>query len=310
LNKPIKIAASPLQGIFSRICQTKAVQLYIKRDDLLHPIVSGNKWRKLCYNLSAAKEQGHSTLLTFGGAYSNHIHAVAAAGHLLGFETIGLIRGEEPATYGATLNFAKSKGMSFHFLSRPAYREKKIPEHIDLRNVYILPEGGTNDLAIRGCGDIISELLEQEGKNATDFYCVPCGTGGTIAGIINALNGNRKVIGFSALKGDFMTAEITDLLKRYDLANPSNWIVNSDYHFGGYARYKPTLIDFLKTFYIETGIPLGPIYTGKMVYGVLDLVAKDYFPKGSTITMIHTGGLQGVIGFNDRFELDLPGGKM
>jgi len=306
LKKLLEIAASPLQEIFPNRCKTKDVQLFIKRDDLLHSVVSGNKWRKLCYNLSAAKEQGKTTLLTFGGAYSNHIHAVAAAGQLLGFKTIGLIRGEEPPSYGATLAFVKSRGMQLHFLSRSNYRNKEIPIRIDLSDCYLLPEGGTNDLAINGCEDIVNELLLQIGNLSRIYYCVSCGTGGTIAGMINGLKGKGTVIGFSALKGNFMDEEIKNLQNRYQLPAYSNWSVNGDYHFGGYAKYKPELVNFMKEFYEETSIALDPVYTGKMAFGILDLIAKDHFPKGSKIIMIHTGGLQGIAGFNERFEENLP----
>jgi 1-aminocyclopropane-1-carboxylate deaminase len=308
VNKILHLAASPIEEISSDLCQNRGIRLFIKRDDLLHPAVSGNKWRKLYYNLQAAKEQGKKTLVTFGGAYSNHIHAVAAAGHLIGFQTIGLIRGEEPKKYGATLAFAKLCGMSFRFLSRSVYREKTLPVDLDLADCYILPEGGTNDLAITGCGDIVKELLEQLPVATSIHYCVSCGTGGTITGIINALEGRHQVIGFSALKGDFMKSEITSLQKEYQLTAYTNWTVNCDYHFGGYAKHKKGLLDFMIKFYKETGVALDPVYTGKMIYGVLDLVAKDYFPKGSNIVMIHTGGLQGILGFNERFGVELPGG--
>lgn len=278
----------------------------MKRDDLLHPVVSGNKWRKLCYNLQLAKEQEKKTLVTFGGAYSNHIHAVAAAGHLLGFQTIGLIRGEEPKEYGATLAFAKSRGMSFRFLSRSVYRKKTVPVDLDLTNCYLLPEGGTNELAIKGCGDIVKELLEQLPGSTPTHYCLSCGTGGTIAGVINELAGRKQVTGFSALKGDFMKAELTNLQKQYELPTYGNWTVNCEYHFGGYAKHKKELLNFMIQFHQKTGVALDPVYTGKMVYGVLDLVAKDYFPRGTNVVLIHTGGLQGVLGFNERYGEELP----
>lgn len=278
---------------------------------MLHQVVSGNKWRKLCYNLSLAKAQGKRTLVTFGGAYSNHIHAVAAAGDLLGFETIGLIRGEEPEVYGSTLAFAKSKGMSFLFLSRTAYREKEIPVELASKEYYFLPEGGTNELAIKGCKEIVSELLKQLDGEGVNYFCVPCGTGGTASGIIEALEEKDFSIGFSSLKGNFMAEEILNIQTKYNLAKRSNWSINNDYHFGGYAKFNLDLIEFMKSFHNETGgIALDPIYTGKMAFGVLDLIKQDYFPKGSNVVMIHTGGLQGIVGFNERFDFDLPGGKM
>lgn len=310
LNKPLDIPPSPLQEIFPERFESLGIRLWIKRDDLLHPVVSGNKWRKLCYNLTAAKSQGKKKLLTFGGAYSNHIHAVAAAGHLLNFQTTGLIRGEEPSDYGATLAFAKSHGMSLRFLDRAAYRNKEIPSNISLDTTYLLPEGGTNSLAIDGCGDIVKELLGELPPDRPTYICVPFGTGGTITGIINALDGNHQVLGFSALKGSFMTTEIESLQTKYKLTSQTNWSVNNDYHFGGYARYRIELIDFMKKFYSETDIPLDPIYTGKMVFGIFDLLKKNHFSKGSNVIIIHTGGLQGIIGFNERFGLNLPGGQL
>ncbi|MFK7807571.1 MAG: 1-aminocyclopropane-1-carboxylate deaminase/D-cysteine desulfhydrase [Saprospiraceae bacterium] len=305
-----KLAPSPLQEITHSLCTEKGIRFFIKRDDLLHPIVSGNKWRKLCYNLLAANQQNKSTLLTFGGAYSNHIHAVAGAGRLFDFKTIGLIRGEEPANYGATLAYAKSKEMKLRFISRISYRSKEIPKDIDLQDCYLLPEGGTNDLAIKGCGEIVRELLEQQPNIDSSYICASFGTGGTLAGIIHGLNGQHQVIGFSALKGNFMKAEIVKLLLENDLAVPENWTINADYHFGGYAKFKPELIEFIKLFYEETQVPLDPVYTGKMAFGIFDLMRKDYFPRGSTVVMIHTGGLQGIVAANERFGFELPGGTM
>jgi 1-aminocyclopropane-1-carboxylate deaminase len=288
----------------------KEVRLFFKRDDLSHPVVSGNKWRKLKYNLLAAREQGKKTLITFGGAYSNHIQAVAAASQYLGFQSIGLIRGEAPLENGATLTFAKSSGMTLRFLSRSAYRNKEIPADIDLSEAYLLPEGGTNALGIQGCEEIVEELLAQFDASGPVCYCIACGTGGTISGIIQALKGRHTVIGFSALKGNFLEAEIKSLQKQYHLGAYDNWSVNSNYHFGGYARYHQVIVDFAKAFYTQTAVPLDPVYTAKMTYGVLDLLSQNYFPKGSNVILIHTGGLQGIIGFNERFGCDLPGGKM
>ena len=307
LEKPLALSASPLQEVTSQILIDKELSLFVKRDELLHPLVSGNKWRKLCYNLSAAIEQGKEVLVTFGGAYSNHIHAVAAAGKLLGFKTIGLVRGKEPLNWGATLEFAKNAGMDLHFLSRTSYRQKEIPAFINLEEVYLLPEGGTNELAILGCREIVDEVLMQLGESIPMYWCLSCGTGGTITGIIDRLSGQGQVLGFPALKGDFLHQEIISLQEKYKLQNQSNWNLMTEYHFGGYARYRKELLDFIKFFYEETKIPLDPIYTGKLCYGIYDLIAKDFFPKGARIIAIHTGGLQGNVGFNQRFGTQLPG---
>ena len=271
-----------------------SVSLFIKRDDLLHPQISGNKFRKLKYNLVAAKAQNKTKLLTFGGAFSNHIVAVAAAGKEFGFETVGLIRGEELATQievNPSLKFARDCGMELEFISRENYR-KKNDSALLLRwqkkygDFYLLPEGGTNDLAIKGCEEILSA------SDQYDFICCAVGTGGTISGLINSAQPHQKIIGFPALKGDFLQEDIRNF------THNKNWELNTDYHFGGYGKITPELIRFMNDFNAQHQIPLDPIYTGKMVFGVLDLIQKKYFPKGSKILLIHTGGLQGIRGIN------------
>jgi len=287
-----KLNSRNLPVIFSLI---KDVTLTIKREDEIHPEISGNKYRKLKYNLIAAKEQGLETLLTFGGAYSNHIAATASAGLEFGFKTIGIIRGDELAdkvSGNSTLSFAQKCGMELKFISRKEYREKSSPEFIaslkkEFGYIYILPEGGTNDLAIKGCEEILTENDED-----FDYICTPVGTGGTIAGIINSTKPNQKVVGFSSLKGDFLKGEIAKLTTK------GNWELITDYHFGGYGKINEELITFINNFKEETKIPLDPVYTGKMIYGLVDLMKRDKFKKGSKILAIHTGGLQGVKGMN------------
>jgi len=271
------------------------VELYLKREDKIHPFISGNKYRKLKYNLAEAKKQKQDTLLSFGGAYSNHIAAVASAGKELGFKTIGIIRGKELITkisQNQTLTFAKDCGMIFKFISREAYRTKSDSNFLNnLKNefgsFYLIPEGGTNDLAVRGCEEI---LTEEDG--AYDFICCSVGTGGTISGLINASSSHQKVIGFPALKGDFLQKDISKF------AVKSNWKLITDYHFGGYAKINSELIEFINKFKTNYDIPLDPIYTGKMMFGILELTKKYYFLKGSKILAIHTGGLQGINGMN------------
>lgn len=271
------------------------IQLYIKREDLLHPLISGNKFRKLKYNIIEAKTNEASLLVTFGGAYSNHILATAAAGKEYNFSTLGIIRGDELKNKifeNPTLSYAQDLGMNFEFIARELFSKKeevsfvtKIKERYP--NSYILPEGGTNQLAINGCEEILANEDEE-----FDFVCCAVGTGGTVSGIINASFEKQKIIGFSALKGDFLSDVICKFVTK------KNWIVNSKYHFGGYGKVTDELIDFLNDFYLKTNIPLDPIYTGKMVFGVLDLIEKEYFPQGSKILCIHTGGLQGIKGVN------------
>ena len=270
------------------------IKLTIKREDLLHPHISGNKWRKLKYNLLQAKKEGIYTILTFGGAFSNHIAATAAAGKEYGFKTIGIIRGEElqnKISENPTLAFAQECGMIFKFISREHYRYKANAKFIEaleaeFGSFYVLPEGGTNSLAVRGC----QEILAHEDAKFTHIACA-VGTGGTIAGIINSALPHQKVLGFPALKADLSD----DIIK---FARQDNWQLVGDYHFGGYARVTEELISFINSFFEETAILLDPVYTGKMVFGVIDLIAKDYFPENADILLIHTGGLQGIEGMN------------
>jgi len=272
------------------------IELFIKRDDLLHPIISGNKFRKLKYNLAEAKRLGYKKLLTFGGAFSNHIVAVAGAGKEFGFETIGVIRGEElfdKIGENPSLQFAHESGMQFHFTDRKIYRDKTSPEFLSkleqmFGSFYLIPEGGTNDLAIKGC----EEILTSEDKNEFSHICCAVGTAGTICGIINSSNENQQIIGFSSLKGDFLSEVICNFVQK------KNWYVNCTYHFGGYGKVSEELIDFLNGFYQETKIPLDPVYTGKMIFGIIDLIQNNHFPPNSKILAIHTGGLQGIAGMN------------
>jgi 1-aminocyclopropane-1-carboxylate deaminase len=275
------------------------ITLEIKREDLIHPIVSGNKFRKLKYNLLQAKAENQHTLLTFGGAYSNHIAAVAFAGKEHGFKTIGIIRGnelEKGFVENPTLQFAHDCGMQFDFVSRADYRKKLDVDFIEKLTAkwgrfYSIPEGGTNTLAVLGCQEI---LTEEDSK--FDFICCCVGTGGTISGIINSAQPHQKILGFPALKGDFLTEEIRKF------ATNDRWELIGDYNFGGYAKISNELVDFINRFFIETGISLDPIYTGKMVFGVIDMIRKNYFPEKSRILMIHTGGLQGIDGMNMKLQ--------
>ena len=273
------------------------IQLYLKREDALYPFISGNKFRKLKYNILEAKEHQKQTLLTFGGAFSNHIAATAYAGKINGFSAIGVIRGEEletKVTSNPTLRFAKECGMIFSFVSREAYRKKTEADFIDdlkskFGDFYLIPEGGTNALAVKGC----EEILNNDDKEF-DYICSSVGTGGTLSGLINASNGNQNVLGFPALKGDFLQNDI----RKFAVQN--NWKLITDYHFGGYAKINEALITFINDFKCRYNVLLDPVYTGKMMYGVSDLIAKNYFPKGSKILAIHTGGLQGIDGMNQR----------
>ena len=272
------------------------IELQIKREDSIHPEISGNKYRKLKYNILEAKKLGFKKLLSFGGAFSNHIAALAAVGREFDFETIGIIRGEELQSKindNPTLKFAQSCGMQFKFVDRTSYREKNSGEFIekiknDFSDFYLIPEGGTNTLAIQGC----EEILTKE-DSYFDFICCSIGTGGTISGLINSSHPNQQILGFPALKGDFFKKEIVKFTDK------SNWELITDYHFGGYAKVNKALIDFINEFKKETTIQLDPVYTGKMMFGIRDLIKKGFFPEGSRILAIHTGGLQGIEGMNN-----------
>lgn len=297
-----EIIHTPTVQIFDDQLETSGVELFIKREDMTNPIISGNKYRKLKYNLLYAKEQGYQKLLTFGGAYSNHIHAVAYAGFKFGFKTIGIIRGEEATGLNPTLKDAINYGMELHHISRASYRAKQNESFIeDLRKkygrFYLIPEGGSNALAVKGCKEILNEHDE-----TFDHICCACGTGGTIAGIIVHLNGEKLIWGFPVLKnGEFLAKDITRLIKNYNNASYSNWNLITNYHFGGYAKYTMELISFINRFRNIHHIQLDPIYTGKLVYGIYDKIKSGFFSKGDKILVIHTGGLQGIKGFNERY---------
>ncbi len=271
------------------------ISVSIRREDRIHPFISGNKFRKLKYNLIQAKAENKDTLLTFGGAYSNHIAAAAYAGKEYGFKTIGVIRGDElesKISDNPTLRFAQECGMRFKFVSREEYRRKtdsdfKANLQHQFGDFYYVPEGGTNEFAVKGCEEILSPEDAQY-----DFICTAVGTGGTISGIINSSLPHQKILGFPALKGDFLNNEIRKFVHK------ENWELITDYHFGGYGKINTELITFINQFYQENQVPLDPVYTGKMAFGVMDLIRKNYFPEHSKILLIHTGGLQGIQGMN------------
>jgi 1-aminocyclopropane-1-carboxylate deaminase len=268
---------------------------HIKREDILGTGISGNKLRKLKYNVLKAIEKGEKTILTFGGAYSNQILAASFIKKQYGINVIGVIRGEEleyKINDNPTLKLAQQNGMIFHFISRASYKEKSSSKFIQelkdkFGSFYLLPEGGTNELAIKGC----EEILTIKDVNF-DYICTAVGTGGTIAGLINSSHKNQKILGFSSLKGDFLKDDIAKLVTK------NNWEILTDYHFGGYAKVTKELIDFINNFKSETKIKLDPIYNGKMMFGIYDLMKNGYFSKNTSILAIHTGGLQAIEGMN------------
>lgn len=287
---------TPLQRLSNVSIERAGVQLYIKRDDLIHPTISGNKWRKLKYNLLEAQASSAGAILTFGGAYSNHLYATAAAGNALGLKTIGIVRGLElEGKENATLQFCRGQGMQLHFVTREEYRQRHSEEYIAqvmtrFGNPYFIPEGGTTALALKGVAEMVREINDQLG-GMPDYIATAAGTGGTAAGILSA---GINVLAFAALKGgDFLKEDIHQLLKAYE--EPGNLTLLTDYHFGGYAKWNNELLTFMQNFRAEFGVQLEQVYTAKMFYGLFDLIRKGYFRRGTTIAAVHTGGLQGLI---------------
>jgi 1-aminocyclopropane-1-carboxylate deaminase len=298
----------PLQQINSEIARHAGVELYVLRLDLMHPWVNGNKWFKLKYNLLEAKEKNFTTLLTFGGAYSNHIYATAAAGNFFGFRTIGVIRGEERLPLNATLSFAVQQGMQLVYLNREMYRQRNtlaLEEYLrqSFGEVFIIPEGGSNLNGVRGCTEIIA-------RAAFNHICVACGTATTLAGIALSLHEGQRAIAFPVLKnGAFLAQEIESLLTNYLASNlpspyssPASWELVCDYHFGGYAKVNDELLLFSQQFTQEHGVPLDYVYTAKMFYGVMDLLQQGFFCEGDSLLLVHTGGLQGNLGMEEKLQ--------
>jgi 1-aminocyclopropane-1-carboxylate deaminase len=287
---------TPIQEISDPVTLKAGVHLYIKRDDLIHPTVSGNKWRKLKYNLEEARLKEATTLLTFGGAFSNHLYASAAAGAFTGFETIGIVRGENPGiAKSSTLQFCEEQGMKLHYVSREEYKLRNSEDYLtkikeQFGQPFIIPEGGTSQWALKGVQELTEEVNLQLSQ-PPDYYAVAAGTGGTAAGILSS---GARVLAFSVLKGGgFLEEEILNLTGQNNKENRLKLF--TEYHFKGYAKYTPELIDFIISFKNLHGIQLEQVYTAKMLFGLYDLIEKGYFKEGSSIVAVHTGGLQGLL---------------
>lgn len=291
---------TPLQEISHPLLKEKAIELYVKRDDLIHPLIMGNKWRKLKYNLDQIRKQKKNAIVTMGGAFSNHIAATAAFAKENDLNAIGIIRGDElNKSSNPTLQFAHKNGMQLEFVDRETFREWRTnPDGLKAKykNHYFLPEGGTNEFAITGCTEIIPEV-----EQPFDVLVTPIGTGGTFAGLLKSASKNQRIIGVSSLKGKFIHREIEQLLQKHQINNRNYEIIDS-YHFGGYGKTSPDLIDFINWFKENFAVSLDPIYTGKAFFAVWDMIKSNKFENNLKIVILHTGGLQGIEGFNRKNE--------
>lgn len=295
----------PIQKILEPFFVEKGVELFVKREDLLHPEVSGNKWRKLKYNILDAKEKGFNKIFTFGGAYSNHIAATAAAGKMHGLKTHGFIRGDELAVDNSTLRAALAHGMDFTFVSREQYKKRNnLTLFLEGTGIaeddgFFIPEGGGNALGVLGCSEIVEDLSD------FDLIVCACGTGSTLAGIVNGLGVNQKALGFPVLKNAaFLLNEVESFLLNPTMKK-GKWELNLDFHFGGYAKKNDQLIDFIQDFWKNHHLKLDPIYTGKAMCGLYEFIKNKNSKVKLKIAFIHTGGLQGVEGFEQRYGLEL-----
>tara|TARA_R110001583_G_scaffold36_3_gene282 strand:- start:527 stop:1483 length:957 start_codon:yes stop_codon:yes gene_type:complete len=298
---------SELQPLHHPLFTQHNVQVQVKRDDSIHPIISGNKWRKLKFNL--AHVQQHKKLngvLSFGGSYSNHIHALAFACFQQKIPCVGIIRGEEIYANNFTLTWARHWGMKLHFVDRKTYQRRYDAGYLlqlqqEFPNYFIVPEGGSNKFAILGVAEIISELNQQTDY---DTLITPTGSGGTLAGLISGDCNTRaslhKILGIAVLKeADYLVEKINELLP--DSAKKhNNWQLLTDYHRGGYAKFSPIDATRILEFNHVTGVDFEPVYSGKMVLAFLDLLDHGYFAKGERIVLLHTGGMQGLGGLIER----------
>lgn len=286
---------SPEEEIHHSLFIEKKIKVFLKRDDLIHPFISGNKWRKLKYLLAKAEALQKNHLVTFGGVWSNHLLATACAAAKFGYKSTGIVRGEDIRT--ETLTFCRIFGMKLIFVDRESYRDKQqlfkhyFPED---SSAFFIDEGGFSEEAAKGCSEMVAELCQEY----QHVFCA-CGTGATAAGIINGLNNTGSSALFHAvpvLKGDFLNNEIRKLLVK-----PTDFQFHSEYHFGGYAKSRPELFEFIAHFASATGILLDPVYTAKMMFAIFDLASKNHFEPGCKILAVHTGGLFGLLGMKDKF---------
>ncbi|MEB6608127.1 1-aminocyclopropane-1-carboxylate deaminase/D-cysteine desulfhydrase [Aeromonas sanarellii] len=291
---------SPLHRIHHPLLDARDVRLWCKRDDLIHPTLSGNKWRKLKYHLERARSQGKTHILSFGGAYSNHIHALAAAGFRLGLRTTGIIRGEAATVSNATLSAARGWGMDLVFVDRQIYRRRQDPDWLarfEDEDTLIVPEGGSSPLAIPGVAELVTEL-----PFSPDLWVLPCASGGTLAGLIAGKRERERILAIAVLKGGgFLHDEVCRLHPA--AATTQGWHIALDHHDGGYARFSQALWQWVQDFSAQTGLPLEPIYSGKAMWGLFRELDAGRIPRGSEVVFIHTGGMQGLAGLREQGRL-------
>ena len=301
----VNSSISPLQEISLPFLEKAHIQCFMKRDDQLDSVFQGNKYRKLKYNLKYAIDNQYDEIISFGGAYSNHVHALSFVPEIIGLPVTVYIRGEIGDEQNETLQFAKSKGVQLNELSRTEYRKRLDPQFLGALsekhpNAYIIPEGGTNHLALSGMRECGIEIIEQLGTEP-DYCLCPIGSGGTFAGLVKSFSRRCQLIGIAAFAGkeaiDSMHKEIQNLIG----TEYHNWTIIDQYHFGGFARMTHDLFDFICNFYRDTNILLDPVYTSKMAFALIELISREYFKKNSKVVLLHTGGLQGWRGMQQRF---------
>ncbi|MEO2267802.1 pyridoxal-phosphate dependent enzyme [Pseudoalteromonas sp. YIC-656] len=292
---PNTIPESPIMQLHDPLIEKMQISVSIKRDDLLHPIIHGNKWRKLKYNLAAFASSDKSELLTFGGPFSNHLYATAAAGKIFKIPTRAIVRGPFLDESNPTIRFARACGMQLHPVSRIDYRQRHDPSYLEqlhttYPNAYILEEGGTNKAALKGVNELAVSLPEH------DYLLCPTGSGGTLAGLITG-HTRKQVLGIAVLKeAQYLVPQINALAPQ----PICDWRLMTNYHDGGYGRFSSSLWEFCQWMYRTHHLPLEPIYSGKMMYALWQLIEQGYFPAGSQIIAVHTGGLQGKDGLRYR----------
>lgn len=295
---------SPIQQVELGILSEKSVELWVKRDDLIHPEVSGNKWRKLKYGFEKAKKEQLSPIISFGGAFSNHLAALAAAGMLFNIPTIGIVRGEDGSQNNPTLKAAKENDMELRFVSRSQYREKDIlikELNKEFSNALIIPEGGADVLGVLGCTEILKEVDEH-----FDVICAACGTGTTLAGLALSASTDQNILGFTAMKQGVQLVDRVDELidltieAGFDRIHTHPYELATAYHFSGFAKMNDELVEFMRNFTKLNGFYLDPVYTAKMFFGLFDMIKRGMFQPNTKILAIHSGGLQGLAGMLHR----------